>query len=173
MFLLLVQMYEIWRPPPASNLGREAVQLDIFPGPSGPTKAHVEKLAPWKSLRQRMLEWGLCTQSDVHGCVSLSRPLPAHPRLALDDKSCPVLCLVEELLRLHWSPVSGPVQHRPLEDDKRFDRRQAAYKADYVRCLLVLPRLVAAGVTVRPSGQSAAFYSALLRSPVPAALLPG
>ena len=73
------------------------------------------------SDRSKLLVWKEAV-ADVEGCFLLEDPLPLAPLCELRDKSCPVLCLLDELEHQGWLPVGRLTVHRkggPKEFDSR------------------------------------------------------
>ena len=90
------------------------------------------------------------------------RTLMPDPTLSLMSPNIPTLCLLDALAELHWTGRPGIAVHAPCAETK-FDNRQPVSKQDYLRCLIVLDDLIAAGVIEFKSARANTFYSYILR----------
>jgi hypothetical protein len=109
--------------------------------------------------RSRWLTWE-AADSDLEGCIALRNSSPLSTKCKLNDKTCPILSLLDCLREQGFESRSCKVQHKEGEA-KIYDRRQLMRSRPYLQCVVSLPELN--GIEF-PSGHVQAFYELLLRT---------
>ena len=97
-------------------------------------------LGQFNSLRSSNCRKWVQACSDVEGCIDLSDPVQAVPPHALDNWACPLIFVVEELLRRGWKHQKRKVMHDAGNHALMImDGRNALTKKAYFQLLLKLP----------------------------------
>lgn len=95
---------KVWNAPAPDNF-RSAQELQVFSFDEGRTYVDLMEVAPWKQLRNDVVVWGHCGESDIDGCLCLSEPQKATINLALEDDRYPILLMLKELHLQHFTPT--------------------------------------------------------------------
>jgi hypothetical protein len=149
---LLLQSVEVWRVDSSSSV---TCYFD-----SDPEFVDVLTLGPLNIITNNLLVWE-ARASDTDSCIDLVNPVAAKPKAELSDDDCPVLCLLMELNRLRWHPMTELAIH-VNDNDKRFDFRNATSKRKYFQVLLKLCDVLSRNDSVR-SDQPQSYFDLLLR----------
>lgn len=164
LFGLSVQPLEQWM-----GVGVTASHREVFIVQDPCVVDIIEIMGQSLEQRKKVQIWTPDHLSEVQGCVSLINPVVARPTMTLRSSSLPTLALLDELESQGFVGREARVDHRP-GGDKEFDTRAVSRKSWYLRCLLGLEHIWAAGWFSFPSGLTQAFYQLLLRDPSKCAL---
>jgi hypothetical protein len=143
-FAVNVQYMDVWS-------SRSPTEVTTY-FDSDPMYMNVGDLAPWGAL-QDMTEWQY-NVSDTYGCIDLTSPVRAAPRMALNDASCPLLTIYNQLRADMWVPVALKLEH--TDTTLRFDSRNKKAKR-YFQVLLSLGDRLRVNHSVF-SGQPISYY---------------
>ena len=117
------------------------------------------------SSREDLLQWsarpsdcGISSHTTLHDPQAL-RP---NASLSLLDRGMPTLCLLDWLSEAGWVGQSRLITHTP-DLPKVFDDRTPLAHKDYLRCVIVIDDLYAAGIAELRSGRPTTYYRFILR----------
>ena len=115
------------------------------------------------SARGDFLQWS-AEPSCMSGCTRLRSPcaLTLDKSLSLLDRGMPTLCLLDSLSQAGWAGEPKLMVHTSTSP-KIFDNRRPLSKKDYLRCIIVLDDLLAAGIVELRSAKPATYYQYILR----------
>ena len=163
LFTVSVQPLQRWCGPGQAPTGAPTDRSEVYIV-EDPRRLDMLSLAgAHLSCSQGIHVWHNAGLSDVDGCVALSAPHIAKPDMMLNDKSLPVLSLVQELRNAGFCDKPGLVEH--TRECRLFDSRRLSSKGDYLRCVLTMDRICSSGVHVFRSDITGAACKLLLHDP--------
>jgi len=118
-------------------------------------------MCSFDQMQTSLMEFRTEQDSPVQGCTWLSDPHLARPHMALTDKDCPVITLIQQLKRAGWIVSESAVVHANTRVGL-FDGAEATRFRGYYQCLLNLPKVLTLTKEL-PSRAPMAYYTLLLR----------
>ena len=135
------------------------LQLDVFEM-EDPKNIEFSDLVASVAGRHQVWRWAE-TPCDVEGCIALTSPELVEPRVPLNTKSVPVLCLIDALVAAGYTFVDRLLEHKP-GGLRMLDGRKVHGKRHYLQCILAQEELWSRGVKSFPSNRAGKFYWLLL-----------
>ena len=140
----------------------DAVSMECFGTEDSDKVNLISILGGDLALRHTIQVWDM-SPSELDDCVTLSNPRQPQPLMQIADASFPILGLLDALTAAEFIGVPRPVTHAPMSGffyDSGCSRNRA-----YLKCVLASKWLFQNGQRKFASGQSAAYYQLLLKSP--------
>lgn len=121
-------------------------------------------LPRWEDITKRMRQYTVeLGHAEHHGCLVLSEPRTARPRVPLTDPTCPTLAVVAELQSaLGWKPVNCRVIHTDATT-RQFDGHEVVRMKFYYQCLLHVSRRLPLNSNRLPSQEPQTYYKLFLK----------
>ena len=117
-------------------------------------------IAPFRITYNYSMTYDLAP-SDVGGCFELTNPRRAVPLLALEDKACPTICILDALRRRGWRAMQGLMIHEE-RSALRYDERNVQRQKSYLQCCLAIEDVTRVQASFR-SDQPIGYYQLLLK----------